>query len=241
MSTFDFDNLVGRDKVSLIYVAYFGRLPDPEGFAFWNNFFGIQTFNGFSSGEAALQITDLFLNQDETRANYTFFEDPSTASVEDIGLFLEEVYANLFNRPPDDLGKAFWSEQIVNRLEAGSGFSDILTQIIEGAQVDDIPAIDNKLEVANYYVQNIGEGFDLAQATNLATSVTGDDNTVPLAIAEIDAQAALNMPVDDGIPPRATISGIELQAAISPLSTQEEISVVGTQIQSGTAADDGIM
>lgn len=241
MSTFDFDNLVGRDKVSLIYVAYYGRLPDPEGFDFWNNFFGVRTFNGASSEEAALEITDLFVDQDETRSNYAFFENPSIASVEDVGLFLDEVYQNLFNRPPDDGGKAFWSQQIVNRLGASEGFSDILTQIIEGAQEGDIPAIDNKLEVANYYVQNIGDGFDLAKATSLAASVTGDDLTVQLARVEIDSQSIVNVPTNDGVPPRETIAAVDT-ALFDPVSLMgDDVALVGTLVQSSSLTGDEII
>lgn len=249
MSTFDFDNLVGRDKVALIYVAYYGRLPDPEGFDFWNNFFGVQTVNGFSSEEAALQITDLFVDQDETRSNYPFFENPSIASVEDVGLFLDEVYQNLFNRPPDDAGKAFWSQQIVNRLEASEGFSDILTQIIEGAQEGDIPAIDNKLEVANYYVQNIGDGFTIEQATNLAQSITGDDNTVQQAFVEIDSQTILNNIMGDDVPLGISVSFSETSISLTDENTAptlttppspNEVGLVGTLLQTGNQTEDAI-
>lgn len=241
MQTFDFDNLTGRDKIYLIYTAYYGRLPDPEGFHFWNEFFGIETSTGNSSEGAALLITDFFLDQEETRSNYQFFENPSNAGVDDVGLFLDEVYQNLFNRAPDEDGKAFWSQQIADRLEAGIGFSDILTQIIEGAQPDDIPAIDNKLVVANYYVQNIGESFDLAQATSLAASITGADNTVQQAILEIDAQILLDAPTNEATNPRATISAAELldthaiDAAFVPVV--EDVTVVGTQLPGDTSGD----
>lgn len=245
MSTFDFDNLVGRDKISLIYVAYYGRLPDPEGFDFWNNFFGVETFNGASSEEAALKITDLFVDQDETRSNYAFFENPSIASVDDLGLFLDEVYQNLFNRPPDEAGKAFWSQQIVNRLEMNEGFSDILTQIIEGAQEGDIPAIDNKLEVANYYVENIGEEFDLASATSLAASVTGDDLTVQLAFAEIDTQTVINNPIED-VPIRAPVTSSNEAFALTSddLRTDtmlpQDVGLVGTSSMGGSLLDGAV-
>lgn len=241
MQTFDFDNLTGRDKIYLIYTAYYGRLPDPEGFNFWNDFFGAETSTGNSSEGAALLITDFFQDQDETRANYQFFEDPSNAGVEDVGLFLDEVYQNLFNRAPDEDGKAFWSQQIADRLEAGNGFSDILTQIIEGAQPDDIPAVDNKLVVANYYVQNIGESFDLAQATSLAASITGDDSTVSQAILQIDAQILLDGTMTATSTPRATISSVEMpdtdtSSAVS-LPLDEDVAIVGTQMSGDTTGD----
>ena len=189
---FDFAGRSGADKIALIYTAYYGRLPDPLGFAFWNDFYAAELAANKGVEPTVLRITDYFLDQDETRANYVFFADTSSVSLDDISIFLDEVYFNLFGRSPDIAGKAFWSQQIFNRLSQDQGFSDLLVQIIEGAQGDDISALENKLDVGRFYVENIGEDFDIVQATRIAQDTTD----APLSAEQVIFQ--IQDFIDDG-------------------------------------------
>lgn len=118
--------------VTQIYLAYFGRAPEPEGLDFW--------VGRLASGVSTSEIARQFSGTAEAQALYpTIGDDPTT--------FLQAVYRNLFNRDLEPEGDAFWSGEIA----AGADLGTILLRIVEAAQGTDITTVQNKVDVAHYF------------------------------------------------------------------------------------------
>ncbi|KZY54165.1 hypothetical protein A3734_13050 [Sulfitobacter sp. HI0054] len=122
-----------KETLAQLYIGYFGRAPEPEGLAFWEE----ALEDGFSVQAAAQD----FASQPETLAQYPYLEDPDSS---DLGTFLSIVYNNLFGRAPDTAGLAFWSDAI----EAGLPVGTAILNIIAGAQGDDVNTLENKVNLA---------------------------------------------------------------------------------------------
>ena len=103
------------DQTEAIYIAYFGRAADGGGYLYWTGSFASQEAAGIAAPAAAVNIADSFAVQPEATALYSFLASPpavlsTTDPVQIAGVdqFLNEVYENLFNRPADAGGEAYW-------------------------------------------------------------------------------------------------------------------------------------
>lgn len=186
---FDVSALTSKEQVTLIYIGYYDRAPDPEGLNFWETQLE-EFFNGDADGvpgNSLAEIATLFSDQDETREVYDFFDPDSTVSP---GAFVSNVYINLFGRLPDPEGLNFWT----GVLEAGElPVGEVILEIIGGAKGSDIAVLENKLEVAidwhdtalanEALIPNEEEG---ASAASVLDGVTDDPAT---AIAAKDETA----------------------------------------------------
>ncbi len=82
-------------QIDRLYVAYFLRHPDFEGLQYWLNESG--------SGTSLIQIADSFADGGEYQARYgslTFAD------------FVDQLYRDVLGREPDELGKAYWLEEL---------------------------------------------------------------------------------------------------------------------------------
>jgi hypothetical protein len=188
---FDVSALTPKEQVSLIYIGYYDRAPDPAGLNFWVN--DLEEFlDGAADGVPGTSLQDIatdFSTQAETRDVYDFFDPGSTVSA---GNFLTEVYVNLFGRLPDAGGLAFWT----GVLQAGDlPVGEVILEIIGGAQGSDIAVLENKLTVAvDWHDTALDNGVfipgpaDAASAASVLDGVTDDPTTVTAAQAQTAAQ-----------------------------------------------------
>src|SRR6516162_6657835 len=96
-----------KDAVSSLYVGLYGRAADPSGASYWTS--------QINAGTAMLpSIAASFATQPEATSKYPYLANPSAT---DPGAFVDQVYQNLFNRPADPAGKAYW----VGQLNAAKG------------------------------------------------------------------------------------------------------------------------
>lgn len=183
--------------VQKIYVGYFGRPADAGGLAFFSERFlvlnaptAIEAMGTAYSANAEVRaLIDVFGTSDESKALY-----PG-----DNGTFMEAVYRNLFGRPADAAGKAFW----VRALDAGDVTrANAAVNIMAGAQNSDIDVINKKMTVASYFTNalvtptqraaysgleaNVGIRAMLSTVTN-TTDTTAFQPTVDAAIAKLVA------------------------------------------------------
>ncbi len=91
-----------RFQVARLYSAYFHRLPDTEGWAFWNLRAGWQT---------TYQISEYFEDSPEFKTMY----GPELTDAE----FITLVYANVLDRRPDAGGFEFWNTQMGQGMPRG--------------------------------------------------------------------------------------------------------------------------
>lgn len=124
-------------QIHQLYIAYFGRVADPAGLAYWTQ-----------SGADVAAIASAFgdSKQAETAAQYEIVKYPATIQYADKReAFIDEVYTNLFGRAADADGKAYWS----NELATGKvSVSQFLLAVVNGAQGDDASIIANKVAVS---------------------------------------------------------------------------------------------
>ncbi len=163
------------DKISDLYLAYFGRAPDASGFTYWFK-------EIYTGGHTFQDAATAFSYSQEYKDTY-----PAGTDNRD---FVESVYQNLFNREPDAVGWDYWE----GRLDGGLEPDVFLLAVINGAYAptsgeEDRSLLGNKHDVAVYYAEqsalNPEEGFDQA-INDLLNEVTGDDETYTSAKAVID-------------------------------------------------------
>lgn len=180
--------LTAEEQIASTYVAFFGRAADSAGFHFWVDQFNIGGATQ-SPGVLFSNIASSFGISDEARILYPFLDNPSGANDTQIGDFLNSVYNNLFNRPSDPDGLAYWTGQIKATLAAGNFVGSVLVDIIGGAQNSgagqDITTLISKVAVSLHYVdaQDLSltewtHEDDLAEAVNLLDPVTNAFQTV---------------------------------------------------------------
>ena len=163
-------------QITDLYVAYFNRGPDAEGFDYW--FHEIYT-----AAKSLRGIAEDFAWSNEYQSMY-----PSTLTNRQ---FVEQIYQNLFDRAPDQGGWDYWTGRLDTVSVHRSGF---ILDVIGGAYAptsgpEDRTLIDNKHDAALYYTAQLvidpQEGYDLA-IVDLLNLVNGDVETVAAAERVID-------------------------------------------------------
>ena len=125
-----------------MYVAYYGRPADPEGLAFWC----IQ----FDLTDNLDNALDAFGNSPEFQAGFAGLTDTQ---------LINNLYVQMFNHNADPEGLAFY----LARLESGEAtLATIAKQIADGAQALDRVILDNKIEVANFFTEDVEDTASLS-------------------------------------------------------------------------------
>lgn len=168
------------ESITQIYTGYFNRAPDPAGLNYW-----VGHANG---GMSLAAIASSFSVQPEATALYSFLANPATGVP---ATFLNSVYLNLFNRPIDAAGSAYWTAQLANpAISVGR----VIIDIISGAfgpqgSPDDAALINNKTVVGQYFVselQRLNLDFDLDDAKNAFAGVTKDTASLTTALTAVN-------------------------------------------------------
>lgn len=172
------------EQISQIYVGYFNRAPDPAGLQYWIT----QLNNGMPLGE----IADYFATEQETLDLYPYLRQPDLNSVDD---FINEIYANLFNRPADAAGLAFWKGQ----LESGAvSEGEFIAAIANGATGEGRLVLDNKVAVGVYFATELSQNNVVWDATALDAAYQALAGVTLDPASVIEAQAEIDTFVDTG-------------------------------------------
>ena len=124
-------------KLTLFYVGYLQRAPDPDGFDFW--------MRALEGGTSLADIAKSFASEPETvslslKSESTQSQDPRS--------LLNDMFLNIFGRDGDADGLDFW----VAAHEGGLQVDQIMFELILAAQGSDIQAIENKAAVATQFL-----------------------------------------------------------------------------------------
>src|SRR5690606_5940417 len=96
-----------------------------------------------------------------------------------LGAIIDRVYQALFQREPDAQGKAFYLSAFA---QGTLGAGNIVLAILQGAQADDLAAIENKLAVALEFTRQVdGRAFgdtDFGNGWDAAYAYAGRDSAV---------------------------------------------------------------
>lgn len=222
---FDVLGLSVREQLATVYVAYFGRAPDPAGLAYWEDVYGNAVAGGASPRQVLQDISEWFRVSEESAALYPVLAEPTAVSVTAVQELLHDIYGNLFNREPDPAGLSFWTGQFMARLEAGAPVGDFIIEIIGGAQTtfwgDDIGTIANKIEAGEAYVEafldvgaawNVRDNIDDARAT--VADVTDDPASLQAAI-EFAQGVAESLVTESGVVTDGFVAGATVFADLN--------------------------
>jgi|GEM_PF-3453271 len=147
-----------QDWLGAIYVAYWGRAADPEGLDYWVNMWDELDEDGRTK-EAAWFASN-FAASEEAASAYAYFaayQQDEEITEEMREEFIDAIYANLFNREPDEDGKAYWLEQLeTGTVDPGEFIATIVHSALE-AGGEDAATITAKKDVAQSVTDRIVE------------------------------------------------------------------------------------
>lgn len=117
------------------------------------------------------------------------------------------IYIGYFNHAPDAAGLSYWKGE----LAAGKPVGGVIIDIISGAQGSDRTVIDNKVAVAQSYVDQIsdaaGEIFRIGDARRVVADI--DTSTISVTLAQ---QALHNLGTGNGL----TIKIVDSTGTLAP-------------------------
>ena len=167
-------------QIQQLYVAYFNRPADAAGLAHWAN--------AMAQGVTAAQISSAFAQSLEYQVEYS---QSTNAGV------VNAVYQNLFGRPAESEGLAFWVKALTEKTMTVENMVDLISK---GAQGSDKVAFDSKVVVATAFTNALDtdaekagySGADANKAAKelLATIKTAAQATAAIAPAALDASIA---------------------------------------------------
>jgi hypothetical protein len=167
--------------IQQLYVAYFNRPADAAGLAFWGN---VATNNGGST----TAISAAFASSTEYQVAYN---QTTNAGV------VTQIYQNLFGRPPEAAGLAFWVKALTDKSIT---VDNMVTTIASAAQGTDKVAFDSKVVVANAFTAALdtpaeqagysGADANVAAKALLSGIKTAAQATAAIVPATLDASVA---------------------------------------------------
>lgn len=160
------------DEVQTAYVGYYGRPGDVRGQDYWAARFDRE-------GQGLSAIIQAFGVSAEFTERYGGLSNAE---------LVRTVYLQLFGREPDPEGLEFYTNLLDNGIKT---LQTITLDILYGAQADDRIIVDNKLEVAHYYTDQLREQdkrdlYDLAGGLAALSMVTVEPSSVTSAKAFVD-------------------------------------------------------
>jgi len=168
------------NDIQKLYVAYFNRPADPAGLAFWET--AVE-----AAGGSTAAVSAAFAGSDEYKTAYA---NKTNAQI------VDAIYQNLFGRPAEDAGKAYWADL----LDKGTVTIDAAVTTIAGsAQGSDMTAYNNKVTAAAAFTAAVDTDAEKAGYTGDAANkvakafLSGVTDSASLQVAT--APAALNTSV----------------------------------------------
>ncbi len=175
--------------VQQLYVAYFNRPADYAGLDYWTNVVAGQ------KGSTAL-VSAAFAAEAEYKTEYAGL---SNADI------VNKIYMNLFGRPAEDAGKAFWAAALDSKATT---IDKVVADVVKGAQGSDARAYENKVSGATTFTAQLDtkleqDGYSGAAANALAkayvTSIT-NDASLEAAVAPVNLATTVSKVVVAGTP-----------------------------------------
>lgn len=102
---------------------------------------------GMSQERAFYNLANVLGETARAEELYPFLANPTTNEA-DINAFLDTVYQVLFNRAPDDVGRAYWVDDIQKAIGRGEDIDPYVFTIMNGAQVPDMQVLTAKSLIA---------------------------------------------------------------------------------------------
>jgi len=132
-----------EDKAQALHIAYYGRPADPVTWRDWTD--------KLAATATADEILQAFGGSEEYLTSFGLldFDSRPVGSAQHV---INELYLQMFDRDAGKEGLDFYS----NLLATGEAtIASIALDILNGATGGDLVALDNKIEVANYFTSEV--------------------------------------------------------------------------------------
>ncbi|WP_313032589.1 DUF4214 domain-containing protein [Massilia alkalitolerans] len=211
--------------VQQLYVAYFNRPADYAGLDYWTNVVAGQ------KGSTAL-VSAAFAAEAEYKTEYAGL---SNADI------VNKIYMNLFGRPAEDAGKAFWAAALDSKATT---IDKVVADVVKGAQGSDARAYENKVSGATTFTAQLDtkleqDGYSGAAANALAkayvTSIT-NDASLEAAVAPVNLATTVSKVVVAGTP--FTVAGALANLAAANKAKADFLVTADGDGKADTSADD---
>lgn len=205
---------VHTEAVQKLYVAYFSRPADAAGLTYWE---GVVAANNGSTAA----ISETFANSQEYKDT---FAGQSQYQV------VNTIYMNLFGRPAEPAGLAYWGQALINGTFT---VAEAVTTIADGAKDSDATAYANKVKAATAFTEALDTSAEIlgysGTAANLAAKTWLAGVTTDASLTAAVVPATLN----------ASIATVIANGSASTGETFVLTSTIGEQVV-GTAGNDVI-
>ena len=174
------------DRLQKFYLAYYGRPADVGGLDYWSK----QMDGRLKGQDGALASAFGSIDQPEFRALYG-----NTPAVD---LFVSAVYENLFGRPAEKAGIAYWEEvyraYLIKDYSPDQIRAVMIARIIDGASGSDKLGLTNKTTLATALTSELKlkaaamSTADLTTAKDFLSGTGGDSwltSSLPLVAAKV--------------------------------------------------------
>ena len=214
--------------VQQLYVAYFNRPADYAGLDYWTNVVAGQ------KGSTAL-VSAAFAAEAEYKTEYAGL---SNADI------VNKIYMNLFGRPAEEAGKAFWAAALDSKATT---IDKVVADVVKGAQGSDARAYENKVSGATTFTAQLDtkleqDGYSGAAANALAkayvTSIT-NDASLEAAVAPVNLATTVSKVVVAGTP--FTVAGALANLAAAQKAKADFLVTADGDGKATTSADDGTL
>ncbi|WP_051306743.1 DUF4214 domain-containing protein [Massilia alkalitolerans] len=214
--------------VQQLYVAYFNRPADYAGLDYWTNVVAGQ------KGSTAL-VSAAFAAEAEYKTEYAGL---SNADI------VNKIYMNLFGRPAEDAGKAFWAAALDSKATT---IDKVVADVVKGAQGSDARAYENKVSGATTFTAQLDtkleqDGYSGAAANALAkayvTSIT-NDASLEAAVAPVNLATTVSKVVVAGTP--FTVAGALANLAAAQKAKADFLVTADGDSKADTSATDATL
>ncbi len=150
-------------RLERLYLAFFGRPADPDGFAYW--------LAQLEGGTSLIRIAEVFAASPEFQRTYGSLDD---------GEFVELVYQNVLERDPDPGGLAFWTDQLAAGRITRGGLMALFSESSENRRKTVV-----ELKVITVYESLLQTAIPRAQFDFLAEAVEGAELPLEALVQEL--------------------------------------------------------
>ena len=194
---FDISAASNAELAQAIYIAYYGRIAEPDGLDFWENEAQTLSGQGLSNEDILVNFASRFADVEESQNEFPFLANPTESGADG---FVQNVFNALFGRAAEQAGEDFYSDRVVDQLNAGEPIGDIILDILNGAQNEDADILGNKVAAAQAYTTALVNGslqYDQAESETVLSNRTATETQAEAAQAGTDA-ASDNAPQSGG-------------------------------------------
>lgn len=212
-----------RDRVQLMYVAYYGRPGDNGGLDFWT-----EQLEG--NGGKLSNIIGNFGNSDEFLQRFAELDNEA---------LVNNIYRQLFNRDADLEGLQFYTGELTAERYT---LASIALEVANGADAANADGLsrDNKLAAANAYSEQLASQILFYGATEIASAkayLEGvDGSATEVDPTSLDQALSLLLPYSSALVVMNTNFGsieIELYPELAPITVANFLAYVDSKFYEG--------